>query len=104
MGCVVHGRQYFSQSVRGAIIDRLLEREDASTIRSTRVTLNRWERQFLGLVTGGHKNRKFADFLGITVKTVEKHRGTQVDGRKRRLQSFHYDAELNAALPGVENL
>ena len=76
---VLAGRQYLSPSIPGTIIDRLLEGEKASTIRSAWETLTQREREILKLVAEGYRNKEIADLLCISVKTVEKHRANLME-------------------------
>jgi len=76
---VLAGRQYLSPSIPGTIIDRLLEGEKASAIRSAWETLTQREREILKLVAEGYRNKEIADLLCISVKTVEKHRANLME-------------------------
>lgn len=50
------------------------EREAETAVRSRLSLLSERERQVMDLVLAGHTNRRIADELGITVRTVEAHR------------------------------
>jgi len=50
------------------------EREVETAVRSRLSLLSERERQVMDLVLAGHTNRRIADELGITVRTVEAHR------------------------------
>jgi len=76
---VLAGRQYLSPSIPGTMIERLLEGEKASTIRSAWETLTQREREILKLVAEGYRNKEIADLLCISVKTVEKHRANLME-------------------------
>jgi len=73
------GRQYLSPSISGTVIDRLLEGQKPSTIRSAWETLTQREREILKLIAEGHKNKEIADLLCISVKTAEKHRANLME-------------------------
>jgi two-component system response regulator NreC len=71
---VLEGRRYLTPSISATLIDCLLQRKEGSAIRSAWDTLTQREREVLKLIAEGHSNKESADFLCISVKTVEKHR------------------------------
>ncbi len=74
IGHVLNGNAYISPGVSGRIIQGYLNGRDSSGVASSLDMLTQREREILKLVAEGYKNREIADFLCISVKTVEKHR------------------------------
>jgi DNA-binding NarL/FixJ family response regulator len=70
---VLNGKTYLSPDVSSSVVTGYLGRgkEGANTSWST---LTHREREVLKLVAEGHSNRGIAQFLSLSVKTVEKHR------------------------------
>ena len=71
---VLGGKRYLSPSVSQMVIDGYLEGRKSIASSSPWDTLTKHERQILELIAEGHKNKEIADYLYISVKTVEKHR------------------------------
>ena len=71
---VLSGKPYISPGVSGGLIEGYLERKKALKPSPLWDTLTSRERQILKLIAEGHKNKEIADYLCISVKTVEKHR------------------------------
>jgi DNA-binding NarL/FixJ family response regulator len=71
---VLAGKRYLSPGVSERVIEGYLEGRRASKFRSPWDTLTRREREVLKLVAEGYKNREIADYLCLSVKTVETHR------------------------------
>jgi len=71
---VLQGKPYLSPGVSDKVIEGYLE--GRKTLKSTTPwdTLTQREREILKLIAEGYKNREIADYLYISVKTVEKHR------------------------------
>jgi len=71
---VLMGKPYLSPGVSDKVIEGYLA--GRKTLRSTTPwdTLTQREREILKLIAEGYKNRQIADYLYISVKTVEKHR------------------------------
>lgn len=70
---VLDGRPYLSPGISDTIISGYLAgRKDE--VHSPLDMLSQREKEVLKLVAEGHKNREIAEFLFISVKTVEKHR------------------------------
>ncbi|MGM0664847.1 MAG: response regulator [Thermodesulfobacteriota bacterium] len=76
---VLSGKNYVSPEISGTVLEGYLD--DRKTIRkkSPWETLTRREREVLRLVGEGCHNKNIADYLSISVKTVEKHRGNIMD-------------------------
>ena len=70
---VLNGKTYLSPDVSSSVVTGYLGKgtERANTPWST---LTHREREVLKLVAEGHSNRSIAQFLSLSVKTVEKHR------------------------------
>ena len=71
---VLKGKTYLSPGVSDKVIEGYLE--GRKTLRSDTPwdTLTQREREVLKLIGEGYKNKDIADYLYISVKTVEKHR------------------------------
>ena len=71
---VLSGKRFLSPSVSGKVIEGYLEGKKQSQPKSQIDTLTHREREVLKLIAEGHRNKEIADFLCISLKTVEKHR------------------------------
>jgi DNA-binding NarL/FixJ family response regulator len=71
---VLKGKTYISPAVSERIISGYLDGGKTPTVRSASDVLTERERQVLKLVAEGRRNKEIAQFLCISVKTVEKHR------------------------------
>jgi two-component system response regulator NreC len=71
---VLAGKRYLSPGVSEKVIEGYLEGRRESKLRSPWDTLTRREREVLKLIGEGYKNREIADYLCLSVKTVETHR------------------------------
>jgi DNA-binding NarL/FixJ family response regulator len=69
---VLGGQRYLSPAVSQMVIEGYLA--GRKTCESPWDTLTKREREILKLIAEGHKNKEIADYLCISVKTVEKHR------------------------------
>ena len=69
---VLGGQRYLSPAVSQLVIEGYLA--GRKTYESPWDTLTKREREILKLIAEGHKNKEIADYLCISVKTVEKHR------------------------------
>ena len=69
---VLGGQRYLSPAVSQLVIEGYLA--GRKTRESPWDTLTKREREILKLIAEGHKNKEIADYLCISVKTVEKHR------------------------------
>ncbi len=88
---VLSGKRYLSPSVSARVIEGYLEGRKTLKTTSTWDTLTQREREVLKLIAEGHKNREVADFLCISLKTVEKHRANLM-----RKLDLHNAAALTA--------
>jgi len=73
---VSEGKRYLSPDASGAVIEGYLEGQKMTRKRSIVDELTQREREVLKLIAEGYRNREIADLLFISVKTVEKHRGS----------------------------
>jgi DNA-binding NarL/FixJ family response regulator len=71
---VLAGRPYLSPSISDRVLAGYLEGKRTLKPKSSWETLTPREREILKLIAEGYKNKKIADLLCISVKTVEKHR------------------------------
>lgn len=71
---VLAGRPYLSPAVSRQVIDGYLEALSARRPSRLWGLLSKRERQVLKRIAEGEKNRQIAEALGISIKTVEKHR------------------------------
>ncbi len=71
---VLSGKRFLSPSVSGKIIEGYLEGKKGVQAKSQLDVLTQREREVLKLIAEGYKNKEVADFLCISLKTVEKHR------------------------------
>ena len=69
---VVRGDAYLYPTVARKLVDDYVNR--VRTIKTASDSLTTREREVLKLVAEGHTNKEIADYLGISVKTVENHR------------------------------
>jgi DNA-binding NarL/FixJ family response regulator len=71
---ILLGKRYLSPSVSNFVIEGYLESKRTSEPTTPWDKLTKREREILKLIAEGHKNKEIADYLCISVKTVEKHR------------------------------
>ncbi|HSR10645.1 MAG TPA: response regulator transcription factor [Thermodesulfobacteriota bacterium] len=71
---VLNGRFFISPGVSGKVIEGYLENKKPMKASTPWETLTAREKGILKLIAEGYKNKEIADFLCISVKTVEKHR------------------------------
>ena len=71
---VMKGRRYLSPQISGRVIEGYLDGKRTSNASSVWDTVTEREREVLKLIGEGYKNREIADYLCISLKTVEKHR------------------------------
>jgi len=88
---VLSGRRYLGPGASEMVIEGYLEGRKSLGRRSVLDTLTQRERETLKLIAEGYRNREIADFLCISVKTVEKHRGSLM-----RKLNLHNSAALTA--------
>lgn len=72
--CVLNGKTYLSPDISGRVIHAYLGTGRADEGGSSWDMLTQREREVLKLIAEGHPNKSIADFLCLSLKTVEKHR------------------------------
>lgn len=70
---VLSGKTYLSPDVSASVVNGYLNK-DTERANTPWSALTHREREVLKLVAEGHSNRSIAQFLSLSVKTVEKHR------------------------------
>jgi two-component system response regulator NreC len=71
---ILNGKTYLSPDISERVINGYLNPGNLGNVTSAWDTLTFREREVLKLVAEGHANKHIADYLGLSVKTVEKHR------------------------------
>jgi len=71
---VHRGEQYLCRAVSSHVLSGYLGRSSAPRGAPVAGPVTRREREVLTLVASGHPNKKIAHQLGLSVKTVQKHR------------------------------
>ena len=71
---VLKGKHYLSPEISGKLIEGYLEGRKSYKLDSLWDTLTNREREILKLIAEGFKSREIADYLCISVHTVETHR------------------------------
>ncbi len=71
---VLNGKTYLSPDISGKVINGYLGTGKLANATTAWDTLTHREREVLKLVAEGHPNKYIADYLCLSVKTVEKHR------------------------------
>lgn len=73
---VASGKRYLSPEASGKVIEGYLEGQKVRRKKTLMDELTQREREVLKLIAEGYRNREIAEMLFISVKTVEKHRGS----------------------------
>ena len=71
---VQRGEVYLSSGICGKVVSGYLKQPKNAQDTCSWDQLSTRERQILKLIAEGNKNREIADYLSISLKTVEKHR------------------------------
>jgi DNA-binding NarL/FixJ family response regulator len=72
---VLSGKQYVSPEISDLVLEGYLESRKTVKNKTTFESLTQREKEVLKLVGEGYQNKEIADYLCISPKTVEKHRG-----------------------------
>jgi len=88
---VMAGKRYLSPDASEKVIEGYLEGKKNLKPQSAWDTLTQREREILKLVAEGFKNQEIADYLIISIKTVEKHRANLM-----KKLDLHNAADLTA--------
>ncbi|MFT5699045.1 MAG: DNA-binding NarL/FixJ family response regulator [Desulforhopalus sp.] len=75
---VLQGKSYISPGISDQVIDGYLNGRKTLKKESDWDTVTQREREVLKLLAEGYSNKEIADFLHISVKTVEKHRSNLI--------------------------
>jgi DNA-binding NarL/FixJ family response regulator len=76
---VLSGRRYISPGISEKVIEGYLERRRSAGPQTVWETVTHREREILKLIAEGHRNKEIAEYLCISVKTVEKHRANLME-------------------------
>src|SRR5512135_1654295 len=71
---VLNGKTYLSPDISDKVIHAYLGSDKADHVANSWDALTHREREVLKLVAEGHPNKYIADYLCLSIKTVEKHR------------------------------
>lgn len=88
---VLNGKTYLSPGISEKLIESYLEGRKTGRTESSSIPLTNRERQILKLIAEGNRNKQVAEFLCISVKTVEKHRANLM-----KKLDLHNASELTA--------
>ena len=70
----IHGKTYLTPSICGSVVTGYLGRSEKGRLTSSWETLTHREREVIKLVAEGYRNKEIAEYLSLSMKTVEKHR------------------------------
>jgi DNA-binding NarL/FixJ family response regulator len=82
---VMSGKIYLSPSICGNVVRGYLGDQNKGDFIPSWMKLSHRERQIIKLVAEGYRNKEIADYLSISIKTVEKHRSNLM--KKLQLRS-----------------
>lgn len=71
---VLDGKPYLSPGISQKVIEGYLNGKKRRGVETSWDTLSQREREILKLIAEGYKSKEIAAFLGISLKTVQKHR------------------------------
>lgn len=71
---VLKGKSYLSPAISKSVIEGYVEGKKTFVGTSSWETLTQREKEILKMVAEGYKNKEIADYLCVSVKTVDKHR------------------------------
>jgi two-component system response regulator NreC len=76
---VLNGKRYISPGISEKVIEGYLEGRKTVKPQTSWETLTQREREILKLIAEGYRNKEIAEYLCISVKTVEKHRANLME-------------------------
>jgi len=76
---VLTGKRYISPGISEKVIEGYLEGRKSIKSHTSWDTVTHREREILKLIAEGYRNKGIADYLCISVKTVEKHRANLME-------------------------
>ncbi len=76
---VLSGKRYISPGISEKVIEGYLDGRKTIKSQTSWETLTHREREILKLIAEGYRNKEIADYLCISVKTVEKHRANLME-------------------------
>ena len=76
---VLGGRRYISPGISEKVIEGYLDGRKSVKSHTSWETLTHREREILKLIAEGYRNKEIAEYLCISVKTVEKHRANLME-------------------------
>ncbi|MDB4899364.1 MAG: Response regulator, LuxR family [Gemmatimonadetes bacterium] len=76
---VIREQIYLSPAISRAVVDAMARAGESSGVPTPLDALTRRQREVLALVAEGHSTKQVAARLGLSVKTVEAHRGAIMD-------------------------
>ena len=71
---IFSGKRFISPGIADTVLEGYLDGRKSLKSKSSWETLTQREREVLKLIGEGHKNKDIAEYLSISLKTVEKHR------------------------------
>ena len=71
---VERGKTYLSPGITSRVVTGFLDRSTAPTSQRSWDGLTHREREIMKLIAEGNKNKEIAEYLSVSLKTVEKHR------------------------------
>jgi DNA-binding NarL/FixJ family response regulator len=78
VNAVLSGNRYISPEISDSVLEGYLEANRTLKTQSDWDSITPREKEVLKMVAEGHKNKKIAEYLCISVKTVEKHRANMM--------------------------
>ena len=79
MRSVLNGKMYISPTIAKSVMSGSLSGQKTTKEKSSWEALTPREREVLKLIAESYQNKEIAQILGISVKTVEKHRGNLIE-------------------------
>jgi len=76
---VLSGKRYISPGISEKVIEGYLDGRKVIKTNTSWDTLTQREREILKLIAEGYRNKEIAEYLCISVKTVEKHRANLME-------------------------